>query len=104
MSDVWQILRAGGVPLASPAASCRPDAPELASSALAAIADSPDGRSSEALAAWLVAWRDHWPARFRSAFAEHGDAVSAWAEAHALDPDRRIKLRRISLANLASIL
>lgn len=104
MSDPWQILRDGGLPLAIAGAGTRPDARTLATAARAAISLGPEGRDAEGLAAWLIAWRDHWPSTFRACFATDGDEIAAWADNHALDPGRRIKLRRIAIENLASVL
>lgn len=98
--DAWQILRDGGVPLALPGTGQRHGALALARAARTVMTDS-TGRDAEALAAWLIAWRDHWPTAFAGAFAADVVSVGAWAESHASDAGRRIKLRRIALENLA---
>jgi hypothetical protein len=104
MADAWQTLRDGGLPLAIEGAGTRPDTATLAASARDAIARQPRGRDAEALAAWLIAWRDHWPTSFRSCFVADLEAVEAWAERHASDAGRRVKLRRIALERLAAVL
>ncbi len=109
MASPWQILRAGGLPLVTEAAPSRPTATELAQAARAAIALAPAGRDAEALVAFLAAWRHHWPASYRAAFAPDPEdpgagGVDAWAAAQAVDVDRYLKLRRIAIAHLATIL
>ncbi|MBE7447526.1 MAG: hypothetical protein HS111_01135 [Kofleriaceae bacterium] len=106
MSSPWQILRAGGLPLVTEAAPGRPSAAELARAARAVIALAPVGRDAEALVAFLAAWRHHWPASYRAAFAaDPGPGeVDAWVAAQAVDADRYLKLRRIAIAHLATIL
>ena len=104
MADTWQTLRAGGVPLATEAAAALPSQVDLAESARAAIATSPSGRDAEALAAWLFAWAHHWPSSFAASFAADHDEVLAWASRAAIDDNRYLKLRRIAIENLATIL
>jgi hypothetical protein len=101
VSDAWQILRDAGLPLDGARSGPPGDPAELAAAVRTAIAGEPSGRASEALAAFVLAWHGHWP----SSFAHYlgGDEV-AWAEAHAIDRGRYLKLRRIALANLASVL
>ena len=104
MTAPWQLLRDGGVPLAIEGTGARPEASVLAQSARAAIALAPQGRDAESLGAWIVAWRDHWPTSFKACFAHDTDAVSEWAERNTPDAGRRVKLRRIAIENLATIL
>jgi hypothetical protein len=104
MRDRWQLLRDGGVPLAIAGAGARPEPPELARCARDVIAQEPGGRDAEALAAWIHAWRDHWPQSFEAGFEADAGAVVAWAERAAVDPGRHVKLRRIAIENLASLL
>lgn len=100
----WQILRDGGLPLAIAGSGVRRRQDELSRAVLDAIADQPSGRDAEALAAYVFAWHHHWPAAFASALGEHADAVIAWAARAAIDDNRYVKLRRIAIENLASIL
>lgn len=72
--------------------------------AVAVVASRPTGRDAEALAAWLFAWHDHWPAAFASTFGGEARAIVEWASAAISDGGRYIKLRRIALENLAQIL
>jgi hypothetical protein len=104
VSDPWQILRNGGLPLAMPVSGPPPRDEEIAAVARQAIASAPVGRDADALAAWLLAWGDHWPSSFRRCFGTDEPRVLAWARSHAWPPDRYIKLRRIALENLASLL
>lgn len=101
MFDPWQILRDAGLPLALPR-SARPPSVELLGEAVRrAIGESPTGRDAEALAAFLLAWRHHWPSSFAKTC---DDQIVSWAARHRGDPDRYLKLRRIALANLATVL
>lgn len=104
MSDAWQILRDGGLPLAIAASGARRTAAELAAASRAAIATAPSGRDAEALAAWLFAWHDHWPRTFAAEFPSDSSAIVAWATRAAVDDGRYIKLRRIAIESLAQIL
>jgi hypothetical protein len=104
MVDPWQILRDGGLPLATPTSGSRWSAQELAGAAREAIASNPQGRDAEALAAFLLAWHHHWATSFTGEFRLDGDGVLAWARRHATDDNRYLKLRRIAVENLASVL
>jgi hypothetical protein len=101
MSDPWQILRDAGLPLALQRSTRTPSLPELGSAVRAAIAQHPDGRDAEALAAFVLAWHQHWPSSFATTCTAD---VLEWADRHRSDPGRYLKLRRIALANLASVL
>lgn len=76
----------------------------LAAAAREAIAADPHGRDADALAAWLAAWRDHWPSTFARCFGDQAGAASAWVRAHAAPEGRYLKLRRIALENLSHVL
>lgn len=102
--DAWQILRDGGLPLATATSGKRRSPAELAIAAVAAVASRPAGRDAEALAAWLFAWHDHWPGAFASRFGGEATAIVEWAGGAIQDGGRYIKLRRIALENLATIL
>jgi hypothetical protein len=104
MDDAWQILRAGGLPLATPGATETPTAAELAVAARIAIDSKPGGREGDALAAFVLAWRHHWPASFAAEFGDDADATLAWASRQIDDPGRYLKLRRIAVENLAIVL
>jgi hypothetical protein len=101
VNDPWQILRAGGVPLALPTVRVHVPADELAAATRAAIATRPSGRDAEALAAWIFAWQQHWPRSFAANLGEDASAVTEWAAQHTVDANRYVKLRRIALENLA---
>jgi hypothetical protein len=103
MPDAWQILRDGGVPIVGPTTGARPSLAALASSVRTSLAGA-RGRDAEALAAWLLAWRAHWPSSFAATFAEDLAAIVEWATAHATDPNRYLKLRRIAIETLATVL
>jgi len=104
MSEPWQILRKAGLPLATERTGGVPRPDELAGALRAAIAESPAEPDAEALAAFIFAWHHHWPACFAAALAGDTARVLAWAAAHATDVDRYLKLRRISIENLATVL
>jgi hypothetical protein len=104
MQGAWQILRDGGLSLATAGTGQRRTAEELAAAVRAAIADAPDGRDAEALAAYVLAWHHHWPTAFAAALGDAASTTVAWANEHAIDPDRYLKLRRIALENLAQVL
>lgn len=104
MADPWQILRDAGLPIAAATTGGRPTTATLAASARAAMSSGATGREVEALAAWLFAWRDHWPSTFAGSFGTDVAAVVGWAAAHAVDDGRYRKLRRIAIENLATIL
>lgn len=104
MSDAWQILRDGGLPLALPVSDTARSPAALAAATREAIAQRPAGREAEALAAFVFAWHQHWPESFDRALGADAGAVVAWASRHAVDEGRYLKLRRIALENLARIL
>ena len=104
MVDPWQVLRDGGLPLALPRTDVKPTARQLAEATLDAIAVQPRGRDADALTAFVLAWAHHWPTSFAAEFGPNAGTVSAWAAAQPTDADRYLKLRRIALENLASVL
>lgn len=104
MCDVWQILRDGGLPLALERSGVTRTPGELAVATRAAIAEAPGGRDAEALAAFVFAWHQHWPASFATELGGDADAVVGWATRNAIDDNRYLKLRRIALENLSQIL
>lgn len=104
MSDAWQILRDGGLPLALPVSDVARSPEALAAATREAIAERPAGREAEALAAFVFAWHQHWPQSFDRALGGDAASVVDWASRNAVDEDRYLKLRRIALENLARIL
>jgi hypothetical protein len=103
MSDPWQILRDGGLPLAMARGPGRPTERDLAAAVELAIAQEPTRREAEALAAFVSAWHHHWEVGFRQAFADPRSLLE-WARGQIVDVDRYLKLRRIAIANLATVL
>lgn len=101
MDPRWQVLRDAGVPLALPQSGHRPSALEIRDAVRAVIATPLDAREREALASWLLAWRHGWPTSF-AALLDAG--VEDWARAQLTDPNRYLKLRRIAMERLASLL
>jgi hypothetical protein len=77
---------------------------EIARATRVALGEAPAGRDAEALAAFLCAWRSHWPESYATALGEDAEHAHAWAERAALDPGRHVKLRRIAIENLARVL
>lgn len=103
MLDPWQLLRDGGLPLATERSGVRPTSSQLAAAIHAAIAEAPTGRDAEALGALIVAWHAHWPSSFADELGPDAPSVIAWADAALHDPDRRLKLRRIAIENLSGL-
>lgn len=64
-------------------------------------ANNLDERARYELFAWLLAFRDHWPQRFRSELGERGERLLAVLDATCGDPNRVLKLRRIALAEIS---
>jgi len=63
-----------------------------------------DEREREALAAWLFAWHHGWPSSFARSFGDEAASVEGWAARQFTDDNRYLKLRRIAMANLSSVL
>ena len=73
--------------------------------ALAALdADALASAHRVALLAWLAGGYDHWPSRFTRELGELGDDLRALLRAKPHDENRYLKLKRISVENLASAL
>lgn len=106
MRAAWDVLVRGGVPLAGRPAGPPPSETELADAVRTALrAPPPAGsREADALRAFLLAWRAHWPTSWAAAFATEETAVGPWAEWGDHDPGRIVKLRRIAIESLATIL
>jgi hypothetical protein len=104
MRSPWQILRDGGLPLATDRTNASTTVNELAAATRAAVAENPGGRDSEALAAFVFAWHHHWPRVFQGIFGEAGAGLLAWAGQQFSDDGRYLKLRRIAIENLAHVL
>ena len=64
----------------------------------------PPGREGEALGAFVLAWKNGFPTSFIAAFGCDAGRLSDWAMAAIGDQNRYLKLRRIALANLATVL
>jgi len=72
--------------------------------AIVELAGDPDRiPSPEALLAWLRALRHHWPQRFDELGGEAAACLIRALEVDA-DPNRTLKLRRIAIENLATLL
>jgi len=104
MHSPWQTLRDGGLPLAVDRNGATPTVNELADATRAAVAGNPTGRDGEALAAFIFAWHHHWPRVFQAMFEGDGPRLLTWAEQQFSDDGRYVKLRRIAIENLASVL
>ena len=61
-----------------------------------------DPTETDVLAAWLSAFRHHWPSAFAELLGEVGEA-SLQILLPKVAPDRYLKLRRIAIANLANL-
>lgn len=111
MPDVaaaWEVLERAGVPFGHTGPS-RPEIEDFAAVSAAAreVLASPEAlspRQRVSLLAWLRAWASGWPASFREAFGEEGDALLVQAADGVDDADRYLKLRRIALEKLSQVL
>lgn len=108
MQDLWEALCAWGVP--GQAARARParawegaSVRALFAAAHASRFEGFDQTMRECLLAWLRGFRHHWPDRFEATLGSEGDAAIAALDDAAVDPGRYLKLRRIAIENLASI-
>ncbi len=104
MRDPWQILHRAGLPLAGERDGTPPSEWEIADATRAIIATEPAGRERDALVAFIDAWRQHWPTSFARSLRDDAAMVARWSDSHRGDEGRRLKLRRIALANLATTL
>ncbi len=71
---------------------------------LDATASDIPSRNVEPLLSWLRAFESHWPERFDAELGDAGRNLIAQLESRSPDPNRYLKLRRIALENLASVL
>ena len=95
-----------GLPDGAPHAR-RPDvySDESARAALAAIDPSVlEPARREPMLAWLRAYRHHWPTRWAREMAPLGERRIAELEALEIDENRYLKLRRIAIENLATLI
>lgn len=105
MESAWRTLHRAGLPLAGERSGPAPSAEQMAGCVRSLVASgSGSAREREALAAFVLAWADQWPRTFARVFEGDGGALVLWAEATATDANRRIKLRRIAMESLASVL
>jgi hypothetical protein len=108
VEEAWAIAHRAGVPLAGARAGVAPSAGSIArairSLVLAPTAPQLSGREREALGAFLLAWSDHFRRSYETSFGIDASRLSEWAESVTPDANRRIKLRRIALESLATVL
>jgi len=108
MQDAWNVLRDAGVP--DGAARPMPKGPMDAAATAEALRSLFAGRAAlddteqECLAAWLAAFRHHWPDRFAFLLGPIGEDAHARAVATVSDRNKYLKLRRIATANLSRLL
>jgi len=105
MREAWEVLRDAGVPDGAirPVAVGSLDAPALVA-ALRGVSERADRLCTlerECLAAWLEAFRRHWPDRFAEILGPLGAEALESLRAQALDAGRYLKLRRIAIENLS---
>jgi hypothetical protein len=104
MDAPWETLILAGMPdgaVRRPPASVDLDAIRRALSTLD-VAALTDGQRV-VLLAWLDAFRQHWPSRYEAELEGFG-GLRAALHRLPLDANRYIKLRRIAIENLASVL
>lgn len=109
MTGDWETLIDAGLPDgAIRRKPCPPLRTERVLQALARISSDLDGmgaREREPLAAWLRAWQHHWPTQFRQLLGPIGEqCLRQLQDGAPPDPNRYLKLRRIAVENLASLL
>jgi len=106
MATPWDVLRDAGVPEGpprpAPTGALDVAAVTAALRTLAAT-DRLAPAERECLAAWLGAFRRHWPDRFDAILGSLGASLLARYTSGDLDPNRYLKLRRIAIANLARL-
>ena len=105
-TDPWAVLGRGGLPLAGRPPGPSPSAEELAAAVRAVHGAPPDpaSREADALHAFLLAWRHHWPQSFARSFGADAPALARWTAESGSDVNRLLKLRRIAIEKLATIL
>ena len=82
----------------------RLDSPEAIREAVRAlVAQDLDPTETDVLAAWLSAFRHHWPSAFSEVLGEVGEA-GVRRLLPKVELNRYLKLRRIAIANLANLL
>ncbi|MCC6993131.1 MAG: hypothetical protein IT370_00750 [Deltaproteobacteria bacterium] len=97
-------MHRAGVPLAGTRSGVTPGVDAIAAAVQLVQPGWLEPRERDALAAFVLAWRQHWPTSFAAGFGGDAARLVAWARSACPDPGRLIKLRRIALANLASVL
>lgn len=103
--DAWLTLRRAGLPLGAPVQpGPRPTLDELKRAVEQAVATRPTGRPRDALVAFVLAWRRHWPHAFARAFGDEAARLEGWARESVDDPNRYLKLARIASEHLATVL
>jgi hypothetical protein len=108
MAHYWEVLRKAGVPdgavrrLAE--GSLEPASIAAALDEATANAEALEPSQRECLAAWLAAFRHHWPDSFSTALGDTGYLALQRVGAHPIEPNRYLKLRRIAIENLAVLL
>jgi hypothetical protein len=109
MSPDWEALCRWGVPhgaiRAAPSGSLDPgDLNQVIADLNEARFEELDPTMRECLFAWLRAFRHHWPDRFEQVLGETGTAALAALWDQAADSNRYLKLRRIAVENLSSLI
>ncbi len=106
METDWEALREAGLPEGAPRAPRTGplDAARLRSAvgSLSRELEREDRDRLATLAAWLRAFRRHWPEAFAATLGEDGARALAALAALPLDQNRVLKLRRIAVENLAA--
>jgi hypothetical protein len=104
----WTVLRDAGVP--EGAVRSLPKRPLDAAAVAEALRSLVAGNSEldtieqECLAAWLAAFRHHWPDRFTDLLGPVGEDAYYRIAATVRDRNRHLKLRRIATENLSRLL
>lgn len=100
----WQRLIEAGLPLGAArprGAPCEPRSLAAAVRRIMASGAPVAALEVEALAAFLRAWRQHWPRSFAEALGPEGGAWEEELTRRVSDPGRLVRLKRIAVAHLA---
>jgi len=107
MRDAWGVLVDLGLPdgAVRPAPTAGFDAVGAARAVneIARDASLEDARVAPLLA-WLRAWQHHWGDHFEQTLGAEGSTLVRRLQQRLDDPNRYLKLRRIAIENLASLL
>lgn len=103
--DEIEIMARAGVPIGPPrpVAAPLPDDDQLRQAAFW-VASHLSPAEATPHVAWLSAFHHHWPTRFQAVFGQRGEELLVALRRAVEDENRYLKLRRIAVENLSSVL